>query len=329
MKRVISLVELALFVTVMVVGQDHGNTLTDLRQSDSQRRVVVNGQVVHETAIAGSLTVELVTNGQGLSTTASVQPDGSFEFPAVTPGAYELRITGPGGAIVHQQAVIINGPQQNLSIDLSRGPSSDPHGGGTISIRQLQHKVPPEAQKEFKKGTAASKKSDHQGAVDHFQKAVSIDPEFADGYNNLGSAYAALGQIEQAASQFQKAIDLVPDHSLAVANLSVALCKMRHFHEAEKVARRALKLDPALLKIRYILAVSLIAEHGDSSEALDNLARAAAEVPKARLVAADVLAQTGRPADAAEQLEEYLRSASEQDTDRQKIQAWLAQLRAQ
>ena len=57
---------------------------------------------------------------------------------------------------------------------------------------------------------AASRKSDHSGAVEHFQKAVSIDPELADGYNNLGSAYAALGQLEQAAEQYQKTIDFGP-----------------------------------------------------------------------------------------------------------------------
>jgi tetratricopeptide (TPR) repeat protein len=221
-----------------------------------------------------------------------------------------------------------------LSVNIPGRPSADQHGGGTISIRQLQHKIPADAQKEFSKGITASKKGDRQSAVEHFQKAVSIDPELVEGYNNLGAAHAALGQLEQAAEQFQKAIEQVPEYTLALANLSLALCSTERYPEAEQAARRALKLDSSLSKVRYVLAVSLIAQHRDPTElvapeVLDNLERATPEVPKARLVAADILAQAGRRDDAARQLEEYLRSTPEQDTDRQRVEAWLTHLRVQ
>jgi tetratricopeptide (TPR) repeat protein len=135
--------------------------------------------------------------------------------------------------------------------------------------------------------------------------------------------------LDQAAKEFQKAIDLVPDHSMAVANLSVTLCKMEQYPEAEKLARRALQLDSSLLKIRYILAVSLMAQHRNNTEALENLQRAAGEVPKAHLVAAELLAQTGSRDEAAKHLEEYLRATPERDADRQKVETWLKELRLQ
>ena len=305
------------------------NASTDLTRNRAEKGVLVRGQVSSETALAGTLTVELVSNDHAVSESAYVRPDGSFEFASVSPGGYELRMTGAGGAIIYHQPILINGPEPNLSINIPGRQNEDTNGGGTVSIRQLQHKIPPEARKEFDKGVTASKKGDHQSALDHFQKAVSIDPELADGYNNLGSAHATLGQLEQAAKQFQKAIDLVPDHTLAVANLSVTLCKMHQYPEAERVARRALSLDSSLLKIRYVLAVCLIAQHGNNVEVLENLQRASAEVPKAHLVAADILEETGRRDDAATQLEEYLKSTPGQDTDRQRVEAWLAQLRRQ
>jgi thioredoxin-like negative regulator of GroEL len=83
------------------------------------------------------------------------------------------------------------------------------------------------------------------------------------------------------------------------------------------------------LKIRYVLAVSLIAQHSNNAEVLKNLQQSSADVPKAHLVAADILEQTGRLDDAAKELEEYLRSTPEQDTDRQRVEAWLGQLRRQ
>jgi tetratricopeptide (TPR) repeat protein len=329
MKIGISLTGLTLLIAMTAAAQCPETTFADSRREGSPRAFVVRGQISSEIIFAGSWVVELVANGHSVCASTYVKSDGSFEFPSVNSGGYELRVTATGGAIVHHQNVMISGPEQNLSINIPAGAGAESKGGGTVSIRQLQHKVPSTAQKEFSKGMAASKKGDHQGAVDHFEKAVGIDPELADGYNNLGAAHAALGQLEQAAAQFQKAIDVVPDHRLALANLSVTLCKMQQYHEAELVARRALKLDSGLLKIRYILALSLAAQHRDSAEVLENLQRAAAEVPKARLVAADILAETGRRDDAARQLEEYLRAAPEQDTERQKVEAWLAQLRVQ
>jgi tetratricopeptide (TPR) repeat protein len=329
MKTGLLLTSLIVLSAVTAFAQVSENAWGDLTRNRVPKGFVVGGQVSSNTALAGTLMVELVSNGHGVSQSVYVRPDGSFEFASVSPGGYELRMTGGGGAVIYHQTLMINGPEPNLSIDIPGRQNQDTNGGGTVSIRQLQHKIPPEARKEFDKGMTASKKGDHQSALDHFQKAVSIDPELADGYNNLGSAFAALGQLQQAAEQFQKAIDLVPEHSLAVANLSVTLCKMHQYPEAARVARRALSLDSSQLKIRYVLAVSLIAQHSNNAEVLENLQRASAEVPKAHLVAADILEQTGRLDDAAKELEEYLRSTPEQDTDRPKVEAWLAQLRRQ
>ena len=216
---------------------------------------------------------------------------------------------------------------QTLSIQMPAKPRTKGSSDATVSIRQLQHKVPAEAQKEFGKGSAASVKGDQSNALDHFQKAAKLDPEFADAFNGIGVTYAALGQLQQAADQFQKAIDLVPDHPGAAANLSIVLCKLEHYHEAGEMARRALKLDPGLLKLRYVLGISLVTEGGDKAEALDNLQRAAAEIPKAHLLAAKILVETDRREDAAKHVEDYLRLTPADDLDRQKVEAWLEQLR--
>jgi tetratricopeptide (TPR) repeat protein len=114
-----------------------------------------------------------------------------------------------------------------------------------VSIQQLTHKVPSEAQREYSKGLSAARKGDHQTALDHFQKAVGIDPEFADAYANLGAAEVSLGQLEQSVEQFQKAVGLVPDHTWHF-QLSIVLCKLKRF-DAGQAARQALR-DPSLLR---------------------------------------------------------------------------------
>jgi predicted Zn-dependent protease len=60
---------------------------------------------------------------------------------------------------------------------------------------------------------------------------------------------------------------------------------------------------------------------------LNNLRRAAPDIPKAHIVAAEVFANTGRPDEAVLELEEYLRVQPADDKERPKVQARLAELR--
>jgi tetratricopeptide (TPR) repeat protein len=292
----------------------------------AERGFSVRGQISSSSVVAG-VTVELVARDHSGSRCVTSAIDGSFEFFSVAPGLYELRIAGSDGRVAHQEQVTITGPNQLLSITLPTRGQSDRTAGSTVSIRQLQHRVPSQAQKECNRGQAAARNGDHQKALEHFQKAVSIDPEFADAYSHLGTAQASLGNLDDALEQFQKAVKLVPDHLSAVANLSLVFCKLKRYSEAEQTARRALKLDPTFSMMRYILALSLIMEAKHEAEALDNLERAASEIPKARLLAADIFAHSGRRQDAARQLEQYLRSLPERDPDRQAVEERLAELR--
>ena len=295
-------------------------------QRDGDNRVV-RGQVSSDSPLVGSFTVGLFSTRQTAVLSVSLDPDGGFEFHGVAPGSYQLRLTGAAGVVIYEETVFINDGYQHLSIQVPVKPRTVRSNDATISFRQLQHKVPAEAQKEFGKGNAASIKGDQPRALDHFQKAVTLDPEFADAFNGIGMTYAALGELQQAADQFQKAIDLVPDHVGAAANLSIVLCKLKRYPEAGELARRALKINPGLLKLRYVLGMSLVNEGGNRVEALDNLQRAIVEVPGAHLLVAKILAETGRREEAAQHLEDYLRSSGVRDLDRPAVEAWLEQLR--
>jgi tetratricopeptide (TPR) repeat protein len=317
MRRCSRLAGIGLLAAAMVLAQP----------SSAQRGVVVRGEISSSAPIVGTLTVELESNGSASAQSTVVNPDGTFEFRYASPGAYDLRVTALGGATIHQEFVNIGGPNQVLSIRLpDRAPSASRSADSTISLQQLNHKIPPQAQKAFTKGQQAVAKGNQQQAAEYFHQAVTVDPEFVDAYNELGAAEASLGELPQAAEEFQKAIDLVPEHRLALPNLSIVLAKMKRFREAADVARRALKVVPGACKIQYVLAASLIAEHGYTDEALDNMQRAAAEIPRAHLVAADLLVERGRRQDAVRQLEEYLRTASANDAERTKVEARLAEL---
>ena len=197
----------------------------------------------------------------------------------------------------------------------------------TVSVKELQHKIPASALKEDSKGIKAVKKGDYQTALDHFQEAADIDPRFTDALNDLGAALAKLGHTEQAAEQFRKALDLSPYDERVLANLSLVLLRLRQYHEAGVMASRALKIDPRDVQICYVRAVALFFENGDNDEALYNMRRAAVQFPRARLMASEILVETGRRGEAVQQLEEYLRSTPKSESNRAQVEARLAQLR--
>jgi tetratricopeptide (TPR) repeat protein len=293
----------------------------------ASRGVPVRGEITSNSSVAGSLTVELASNGTEVSETANVNGDGTFEFRSASPGTHWLRVVA-GNNVIHEEIVNISGPGQTLSIHLKDQSSANRTAGSSVSMRQLTHKVPRQAQKAFDRGEQLLAKDDQPAAAELFRQAVALDPEFSDAYNELGAAEANMGKLPEAAEQFQKAINLVPEHRLALPNLSIVLAKMKRYHEAGEVARRALQLVPgAGPKMHYILAFGLMADHAEPQEAITNLKIASSEIPKAHIVAADVLVQCGRRDEAVQELEEYLRVQPSDDPERPKVQARLAELK--
>jgi tetratricopeptide (TPR) repeat protein len=48
-------------------------------------------------------------------------------------------------------------------------------------------------------------------AIDEYKKALAVDPEDENLYYNLGTAYMSAKMMDNAVEQFQKALELFPD----------------------------------------------------------------------------------------------------------------------
>ena len=296
-------------------------------QRQENRTAVVRGEIVSSRPVIGSLTVELSGNGMAPSESVSVNADNTFELHSATAGIHQLRVISGAGQVLHEENVNIWGGAQTLSIRLPDAPDANRSTDSSISLQQLRHKVPAAARKAYQKGEQAAAKGNLLQARSSFQEAVTIDPEFADAYNELGAAEAGLKHLPEAAEYFQKAIELVPEHLYALPNLSIVLAKMPRLHEAGEVARRALRVVPNDGRMHYILATSLLAEPARLDEAIDHFERAAATIPSAHVTAAELLAKSGRSQEAIRHLEQYLLLAAGDDSLRPKAEARLAELR--
>jgi len=71
-------------------------------------------------------------------------------------------------------------------------------------------------------GIAYNDEGNYDKAIECYQKAITIDPDYADAYYNLGLAYKDKGNYDKAIECWQKAIDINPDNAVTYNNMGLA-----------------------------------------------------------------------------------------------------------
>lgn len=100
-----------------------------------------------------------------------------------------------------------------------------------------------------------------------FERAVTLDPANAEGYNNLGEALGELKQYPRALEAFNKAIDLDQKLLKAKYNQAVSYDRMGNFRYSEFVFRNLIRNNPNYSLAYDGLAVTL-SKAGRAKEAI-------------------------------------------------------------
>jgi tetratricopeptide (TPR) repeat protein len=79
-------------------------------------------------------------------------------------------------------------------------------------------------------GNALKDKGKLQEAIEAYNKAISIKPDYAEAYNNLGEAHREAANFEQAKICFEEALGINP--KLNKLGLSLALQGLGRYEEA-------------------------------------------------------------------------------------------------
>lgn len=95
----------------------------------------------------------------------------------------------------------------------------------------------------FNSGQDAHERGDLKTAIDSYEKALKIFPEFPEAELQRGNALQALGNFDAAEIAFRRAVELRDDWSLALANLGAILVKKGEYAQAEKYLSSAIELD--------------------------------------------------------------------------------------
>jgi len=81
-------------------------------------------------------------------------------------------------------------------------------------------------------------------AIAQYQKAIQIDPNFAQAHYNLGNVYKNQGQLEQAIVEYQKVIQIDPNLAYAHYDLGVVYVKQGQLDQAIAEYQKTIQIDP-------------------------------------------------------------------------------------
>src|SRR5213078_4091842 len=85
------------------------------------------------------------------------------------------------------------------------------------------------------------RKDELDEAVGHYEKAISLRPDYADGHFNLGTVLLKEGRLDDAIAEWRKTLSIHPDDAEAHSTLGDALVQKHQIGEAfshyQKVAQ--------------------------------------------------------------------------------------------
>jgi tetratricopeptide (TPR) repeat protein len=194
------------------------------------------------------------------------------------------------GDIVETQSEIASEIARKLAIELTPDDRARLEGG---------RRLDPAAYDEYVRGRYYYNQRsapDLQRAVEHFRRAIDVDPTYASAYAGLADTYSLIGYqnylapreaFPKASAAARRAIDL--DRNLADPHASLGYIHLYYdwdFAGAEAAFRRAIELSPNLVPARHFYSILLTALLRPA-EARAEIERAHSLDPLSPLVASD------------------------------------------
>jgi len=227
------------------------------------RSFAVNGMVSDAVSHArlDFVKVELQSATGGVIGTTVTNNNGRFEFDNLGPGDYMVVVDQAGYRSESQRVEVFDSSVYGVEIELSKTADSENaagSGASTVSVRDLS--IPPKAREDMQKGMVLLYgKSDYQGSLKAFQKAIQDFPGYYEAYAQIGVAYMRLADAANSEKAFRKSIEVSSDHYAdAYVGLAELCLSQRRFDDAEPAARKAIEIDSKSWQANLELARALM-----------------------------------------------------------------------
>lgn len=107
----------------------------------------------------------------------------------------------------------------------------------------------------FVLGNIWKSKKKHTEAIENYNKAIELKPDYAQAFNNLGTVYVDLNKYDEAIYNYTRAVDLENDYSSAFNNRGNARRQISDSEGAFQDFNRVIEIDDKLPAVYYNRAV--------------------------------------------------------------------------
>lgn len=107
----------------------------------------------------------------------------------------------------------------------------------------------PAAAETFSQGVSLLCEEQYSSAMQRFEEAIRLDPEFAEAYNQCALAHFFLGQWDESIHDSRRALELMPAHFGAMAGMGHSYTHLGDLEAALRCYRSAIRINPRMQAI--------------------------------------------------------------------------------
>lgn len=107
----------------------------------------------------------------------------------------------------------------------------------------------PKAATPFRQGISQIASEQFENAIERFDQAISIDPEFSEAFNQCAMAHFFLSQWNESIHSYKRSLELMPMHFGAMAGLGHCYTELGDLKSALRYYRRAIVINPQMAAV--------------------------------------------------------------------------------
>lgn len=126
----------------------------------------------------------------------------------------------------------------------------------------------------YSKGNDELKKENFKKAIEYFEKAVKLDPEFTFAWDNLGVSYRKLNNYDKAIESYEKSLKINPNGITPLQNIAVVYQYKEEYQKAIESYQKLAEIDGNNPEIYYGMGQVYAINLNDYEKGLDNMCKA-------------------------------------------------------
>jgi tetratricopeptide (TPR) repeat protein len=126
----------------------------------------------------------------------------------------------------------------------------------------------------YTKGVDEAQKGNYKKAVENYEKAVEIDPEFAFAWDNMGLAFRKLEDYDKALAAYNKSLEIDPYGLMPLQNIAIVYRYKKEYDKAIEAYERLAAIDKTNPEVYFGIGQIHTAFLNDHEKGLDNMCKA-------------------------------------------------------